>query len=205
MSLRQDQRYLESRDSSGAHVGVDLLSRLIDIHFQQAVIVCDRWGEVLWENEIARNSAEEWGVLECRNANVLVVTRKIQCFFGDVQSGENPVNRFLARGPHFLELSLLSVDQGDVVQVGLTVDCHRLENCGDHSLEELSRAEYRLLKSMESHRCLKEAASSLGISYENARTKLKRIFEKLDVHSQAELMSKVQHISHNSAPPAMQS
>jgi len=53
----------------------------------------------------------------------------------------------------------------------------------------LTRAEMRLLQIVGAGESLRNAADQLGITYETARSQLKAIFGKTDVHRQAELVA----------------
>ena len=52
-------------------------------------------------------------------------------------------------------------------------------------------SETRLALLLAQGQTLKDASRALGIGYESARVVLKRVFLKLDVHTQAQLVSKV--------------
>ena len=196
---------VDTRSHHNEQLQIRLLQGLVDSHIQQAVILCNRLGEILWANRLATSEAFGLGTLATRNGEYVIANPQLLRLIQDERLPPNgePVHRFIAADRLFLEIALQAAQSHlvDDELIAMTIDCHVLEDCAGHSLAELSRAEYLLVKSLESHRCLKEAASDLGISYENARTKLKRIFEKLDVHSQRELMSKVHHITDSSAAP----
>jgi len=56
---------------------------------------------------------------------------------------------------------------------------------------ELTRAEARLAAELASGCPLDEAARRIGVAYETARTQLRGVFEKLDIHRQSELAATV--------------
>ena len=184
----------ESEHCSCARDKIDLLLRLIDCHVPLALLICDDEARVLWANEYALSAGQHWRLFCAVGDNTLITDEKLK----QVVTGAAPgapgiaVRNHFARGRLFFEISRLAVPESQLI--GLAIDCHTLAGSGGHTLDELSPSEYDLIKCLEHHYTLKESASRLNISYENARTKLKRIFDKLDVHSQRELVNSVRHI-----------
>jgi DNA-binding CsgD family transcriptional regulator len=188
---------IESEKCSCVQDKIGLLTRLIDHHVLLALIICNKEGQVLWANGFATSVAESWGIFNKEGSDFVVTNESLKKAISDFDPLSKQIftPRFFGEEKLFFEASLLSVSgtNGAADIIGLAIDCHELTDGCEHKLDELSFSEYRLMKKLESHRSLKESARDLNISYENARTKLKHIFEKLDVHSQSELLSKVRH------------
>lgn len=178
---------------------LELFTLLLDRYMNVALLICDTHGKVVWANSYAKTVADKWGIFTLLDHELILTEKKLlnYLYIDALSASSKPVGKYFSSGHLFFEVSRLSSLHADAQLVGLIIDCHALENCGNHSLDELSPAEYRLLKSLEGSCSLKQAAGQLNISYENARTKLKSIFDKLDVHSQRELLQKVRHLVQN--------
>ena len=188
---------IESEECSCVQDKIGLLTRLIDRYVSLALIICNKEGQVLWANGFATSVAEDWKIFNKEGSDLVVAREFLKKAISDFDPMSNQIStpKLFGEGKLFFEVSLLSVPgtNGAADIIGLAIDCHELIDCCEHKLDELSYSEYKLMNKLESHRSLKESARDLNISYENARTKLKHIFEKLDVHSQRELLFRVRH------------
>ncbi len=180
------------------HEKIGLLTLLIDQHLDRALIISDGNGGILWANDYALSVAVKWGVFAIIDSELVIHDDRLQRLLSvsPCTTPCNPGCKYFSSGDLYFEVSLFYYrdERSEAHMIAVTIDCHEFKSCEQHSLQELSPAEYRLIKSLEINHSLKPAAASLNISYENARTKLKRIFEKLDVHSQQELLTKVRHV-----------
>lgn len=188
----------ESEECSCSSDKIALLMRLIDCYIELALIICNENGKVLWANDFSLSVADKWGIFQFQRRELVVTNKKLLNLLM-IEPGLRPVqptHHYFSCGPLFFDVSQLLSSQchGDTQLIGLAIDCHALEDCENHTLAELSPSEYRLITCLEANHSLKQSSSLLDISYENARTKLKRIFEKLNVHSQRELLAKVRHV-----------
>lgn len=176
---------------------IGLLTCLIDCYIDLALIICDSENQVLWANDYAISVADKWGIFKVVEGELILTDENLRNFLSidnDILNPQ-PVHKYFTSGHLFFDASR-TISPENFAQtplIGLAIDCRALKDCSTGSLKELSPAEYRLIKCLGSHHSLKESAGELHISYENARTKLKRIFDKLDVHSQRELLAKVSH------------
>jgi DNA-binding CsgD family transcriptional regulator len=195
---------LESQEYSCARDKINFLLRLIDSQIEAALIICDSDGRVLWANDYALSVANVLGIF-CHAENDLVIENRDleKLIVGDSLASEMKSRHihFIKNGCLFEVARLASLEKDAEPQlIGLVIRCYAFVTGDDRELNALSPAEYSLIYSLVSHQTLKQSAVQLDISYENARTTLKHIFHKLNVHSQSELLKMFSCIDRSDNP-----
>ncbi len=107
-------------------------------------------------------------------------------------SGKTPYQMVLYALP--FALSHVTLDDGISLVAGMIHDPEQSVGLSDQTLMQFLRltpAETNLAKTLLTEHRLKDAAASIGISINTARTQLKSIFQKLGVNSQPALMQRL--------------
>lgn len=173
------------------------MAALLERASTKALLIVDSSGTIHWANSHARKISTRWGLFELGSPSEARITNaRLQRLLQENHAtSDEPVRHYFTADAHFLELTTLhnKATSENRELFALEIDCYQLEGYGEETLAQLCPSEFRLIRALEQTRSLKETARVLNISYENARTKLKHIFQKLDVHSQRQLLAKVHH------------
>ena len=203
---RCDSWPLESDGNASARDTIALLLRLVDVYTDAALIICDSRGRVLWASKEAVSMASFWGASSDPGGEMVVDEYHLKNVRNNDSStsiGKNSRHSYLLKDEFLCDVKrMVAIEVSAQSQlIVLSVQSHALVNNSERVEKQLSPSEYHLITLLNSHCSLKETAADLDISYENARTKLKHIFHKLDVHSQSELLKKISVVAEEKARP----
>lgn len=169
-------------------IGAGLLYVLLQDEDCPAIVVLGEAGNLLWANPSALSGS--WQLFSFADGKLLVAHDEIEEFIGQAIQKSGTTRYYHRSGTGVVEVSCYS-HRDDYLDSWMVVVVFSTMSGQDQELfSGLTPSECKLVNSLEQTHCLKTSAAQLKISYENARTKLKHVFDKLNVHSQHELLDK---------------